>query len=44
MGDRLSTMQFVLSESGNGKDLGPAYTSGSNIISVTDFNKRPESD
>ena len=37
-------MQFVLSESGNGRDLGAAYTSGSNIISVTDFNKKTESD
>ena len=44
IGDRLSSMQFVLSESGNGRDLGAAYTSGSNIISVTDFNKKTESD
>ena len=35
IGDRLSSLQFVLSESG--KDVG-TITSGSNIINVTDFN------
>ena len=42
IGDRLSSLQFVLSESGNGNRR-DTITSGNNIINVTDFNA-PDND